>query len=302
MSKFAALTDVSDHGLVDVGPLVRATRLRNVLRANTVLSGVSGVVAAATAGFLGGLVGVSTTAARVVGIGLIVFAIDVALASGARHRHLPVLARLIGIADVAWVLATIVVVGSGTLTGPGVAIADVVGVIVACFALLELRGAAAVQAAGPVADEIPPLEAITVAAEVDAPTERAWAVVTDHELYGRLAPNLGRVEINAANGPGLARRCYDGRGRGWNESCTLWDEGRRFAVAVDTGDCPYPLRIMRGSWSVDPLGVGRSRFGMTFVFQPRRGVRGRAFAWMMQAAFPVVLRRILRGWREAATS
>lgn len=99
MTDVVALTEVSDPGLVRVEALLRATRLRNVLRVNAADSGVSGLVAAGAAGSLGDLVGVPSTAARVVGVGLVVFAIGVAAASGARHRRLPVLARLIGIAD-----------------------------------------------------------------------------------------------------------------------------------------------------------------------------------------------------------
>jgi hypothetical protein len=71
-------------------------------------------------------------------------------------------------------------------------------------------------------------------------------------------------------------------------------------VAVDTGDYPYPLAVMQGSWAVEPIATDRSRLVMRFLFQPRAGLRGRAFAWAMHAAFPFVLRRILRGWRQAA--
>lgn len=145
----------------------------------------------------------------------------------------------------------------------------------------------------------PPLEAMAISTEVDALAERAWVVVTDHELYGRLAPNLGRVELTTTNGPDLARRCTDRKGRGWNESCTLWDDGRRFAVAVDTSDYPYPLQVVRGSWWVDPISGARCRLGMTFLFQPRPGLRGRLFVWAMHAAFPLTVRRILRGWTDA---
>lgn len=40
---------------------------------------------------------------------------------------------------------------------------------------------------------------------------------------------------------------------------------------------------------------------MAFAFQPEPTQHGRLFAIVMQALFPAVLRRILRGWRDAAT-
>jgi hypothetical protein len=298
MADLTAQPTISDPGLEQVQPLLLATRLRKVLRVNAAVSGLSGFAAALASGWIAEVMGVSTIVVRVVGVGLVLFAIGVGFASGSRQRRLPGLARLIGVADACWVTATAVLVATGALGDAGIGVAVCVGVVVAGFSVFELRGAAAVVSAPLVADLSPSLEAITIAAEVDASAERAWAVVTDHELYGRLAPNLGRVDLTTTNGPELARRCTDNRGRGWSESCTLWDEGRRFAVAVDTSDYPYPLRTMRGSWSVDRLGPARSRLGMTFLFQPRPGLRGRIFVWAMHAAFPVVLRRILRGWND----
>jgi hypothetical protein len=290
---------VSDPGLEQVQPLLVATRLRNVLRVNTVVSGLSGLAAAVASGWIAEVMGVSTMAVGVVGVGLVLFATGVGLASGSRQRRLPGLARLIGVADAGWVAGTAVLIATGAFSAAGVGMVVAIGVVVASFAALELRGAAAVVSGPPVADVSPPLEAITISADVDAAAERGWAVVTDHELYARLAPNLGRVELTTANGPELARRCTNNKGQGWSESCTLWDEGRRFAVAVDTSDYPYPLQTMRGSWSVDQLAPARSRLGMTFLFQPRPGLRGRLFVWTMHAAFPFVLRRILRGWKDA---
>jgi hypothetical protein len=126
--------------------------------------------------------------------------------------------------------------GIGAAAGVGVAVA--IGVVVAGFAALELRGAAAVP---------------------------------------------------------------DRKGRGWSEPCTLWDDGRRFAVAVDTSDYPYLLQVMRGSWSVDRLAEVRSRLGMTFLFRPRPGLRGRLSVWAMHAGFLVMARWILRGWNDAVS-
>ncbi len=142
---------------------------------------------------------------------------------------------------------------------------------------------------------------VEVSRTIDAPVERAWSVITDHDLYGRLAPNLRGVQAMTPNGPGLERRCVDSLGRGWNESCTLWDEGRRFAVEVDTSDYPYPLEIMRGMWWVEPVDAHHSRAGMRFEFAARPGLWGRFFVAIMRVAFRPVVGRILRGWQREAS-
>ena len=151
-----------------------------------------------------------------------------------------------------------------------------------------------------VLDEVPPTEVCHVEAAIDTTPAIAWSVITDHELYGRLAPNLSRVSPTAADGPGLTRTCANRGGDEWSETCTVWDEGHQYDIAVDTSNYPYPLVEMRGSWSTGatvPVVVS-----MDFRYRPRPGIRGRLFAAAMQAAFPMVLGRIIRGWRRAASA
>jgi ketosteroid isomerase-like protein len=69
---------------------------------------------------------------------------------------------------------------------------------------------------------------------VQARPDLVWAVVADVALYAQLATGLSHVEILEGDGQGLRRRCYDTRGRGWNETCTVWEPGRRFQMRVDT--------------------------------------------------------------------
>ena len=64
--------------------------------------------------------------------------------------------------------------------------------------------------------------------------EVAWQVMIDHEGYADVAYNLSKVEVVSGRGLGMCRRCYDTSGRGWGETCTLWEEGRAYAFSVDT--------------------------------------------------------------------
>jgi hypothetical protein len=306
-------TALTGDAVVDGLTPLRLTvqRLRNTLRANASTSFAGGAVASIVPGRLALLLGVSQPMfVRLVGFGLIGFSAVVFGSSGARTTRLLPATRIIVAADVAWVVASGATVVAGWYSRRGDILVAAVAGMVAMFATRQARSqraANAISAGGSSSfadiDEHPPVEVVHVERAINASVDEAWRVVTDHELYGRLAPNLGGVRATAPNGLGLTRTCTNRSGEEWHETCTLWTDqpGRehRFDVAVDTTNYPYPLRTMNGSWWVRPTGdPQRVLVGMDFRFQPRSGVRGRLFAAIMHAAFPVVLRRILTGWKN----
>jgi ribosome-associated toxin RatA of RatAB toxin-antitoxin module len=95
---------------------------------------------------------------------------------------------------------------------------------------------------------------------VQASPDVAWEVVSDVGGFGDVAPNLSRAEVLEGQGQGMVRRCYDARGRGWSEDCTLWEEGHRYEMRVRTETYPFPLRQLfrdfRGTWEVEPSAEG----------------------------------------------
>lgn len=127
-----------------------------------------------------------------------------------------------------------------------------------------------------------------------------WNVVSDHDLYGRLAPNLSRVAATSSDGPSLTRRCWDRSGKHWDEVCTDWEAGRGFAVEVDTSasDYPYPLSEMRGEWRLEDSDATETTVRIRFAYRAERSPRGAAFAAMMRVAMGPSVRRITRGWRR----
>lgn len=279
-----------------------AQRLRNILRLNAVTSTVGGLIAVIAAGPLDRLLGTGQPGwVRATGGGLVVFAGAVTSIAGARASTLARLTPLVIMADVAWVLASAATIAAGWFSFGGGTLVAAVTLQVGSFAVLQTRqwrrlGRYDVGAI----DESPPVEYVHSERRVHVDAGTAWRVVTAHELYGRLAPNLAGVHAHSGNGPDLSRTCTSRGGKQWSEACTLWDEGKRFAVSVDTSDYPYPLAVMEGEWWVEPDG-DHCVVGMDFRYQPHRTVRGRVFAALMQAAFPFVLRRILNGWERAMT-
>jgi hypothetical protein len=82
---------------------------------------------------------------------------------------------------------------------------------------------------------------------VAAPRQRVWEVVGDVAGIATHAPGLSKSEVMAGEAEGMIRRCYNRAGKGWNETCTVWQPGHRYTMEVDTSDYPYPLRAMRRS-------------------------------------------------------
>ena len=114
-----------------------SNRLRTVLSVNAATSFAAGVLGLAATEQLVDELGLQSTGwTRLVAAGLVVFAVDVVL--GARSRHLRTTALLTSVADVAWVVATVVVLSTVDLTTPGQVVAVVMGVAVLDFALLQL--------------------------------------------------------------------------------------------------------------------------------------------------------------------
>lgn len=268
-----------------------------MLRTNAVFSLVGGVVALVAFAPVDTMLG---TGSRVVvaacGVGLIAFAVfvaDVAASSPGSARRRAV---VVSIADGMWCAGTAVLLAAVDVTGAGVVLLVAIALVVAAFGLIQV---VLVRRSAGIDPGVAVPERIHVEHVIDAASDHVWPLLTDHDLYGRLAPNLSRVEVLGGAGVGMQRRCYDTLGRGWSERCVLWDEGSRFAVDVDTSDYPYPLDVMRGSWGVERLGTDRSIVTMDFELVPRRGLAGALFVIVMLAGFRPVLTRIVRGWQRS---
>ena len=109
---------------------------------------------------------------------------------------------------------------------------------------------------------------------LDAPRAGAWEVLSDLDGWGAHAPNLSKTEVVEGAAEGAVRRCHNNAGKGWTETCTLWQPGRRYVMEVDTSDYPFPLEVVRGTFSVVDDGPG-SRVTLRFDYKFRYGIFGR---------------------------
>jgi hypothetical protein len=115
-------------------------RLRRVLRANAAFSATGGLGALGAVAPVDDLLGAGDRAlVAVIGAGLFAFAVVVFAIARSERRRLLRGAAVVSIADLVWVVATIVVVVVGDLAATGVAVLVVVAVVVAGFAFQQLR-------------------------------------------------------------------------------------------------------------------------------------------------------------------
>ena len=139
------------------------------------------------------------------------------------------------------------------------------------------------------------------ARKTDAPRADAWAVLSDHSGWGDHAPNLSKSEVVAGSGEGAVRRCYNNAGKGWSETCTLWQPGTRYVMEVDTSDYPYPLSVMRGTFDVDDAGNG-SIIRLRFDYKVKGGPAGRVLGLLLRPVFARTCKGLLDSLEQAALS
>lgn len=136
------MTTISAHTSIDgTAPVAEypARNLRRVLSANATTSAVGGFAGLLAASWWSDTLGIPSVGwIQLVSIGLIVFAVDVGLVAARATASLRSAALAISVADLAWVIGTVVVLATVDLTTTGWVVAVVMGIGVADFALLQL--------------------------------------------------------------------------------------------------------------------------------------------------------------------
>lgn len=142
------------------------------------------------------------------------------------------------------------------------------------------------------------METIEVKRIVNAPQEIVWNVISDVEGYANFASNLSKAQIMSGSETSMVRRCWDTKGQGWNEQCTLWDEGRAYSMTVDTTapDYPYPIKSLNGYWAAEPAPNG-TLITMRFEYELKFGIAGKALAKLMSRQSRKIAEDVLDNWQ-----
>lgn len=234
------------------------------------------------------------------GIGLLAFAALVLWTASQTHIHRG-RSKLITILDAGWVLisAGLVILIPQLWTPAGLSIVIVVAIVVALFALDQALGLMLLYQGK---SDVRALRrgnqmTLTAKAMTQASPERVWQVMSHQEAYADVADNISKVEVTRGSGPDLERRCFDNDGKSWNETCTMWDEGRAFAFRVHTEapDYPYPIAQLSGEWALSPVSGG-TQILMTFQVTAKPGLMNGLLFRLMAAPFSAICDRLLLRW------
>lgn len=108
---------------------------------------------------------------------------------------------------------------------------------------------------------------------IDAPVALVWGIVSDLDSYQQHTGTLTETTVISGDSQGAVRRCVDASGNHWLETCTTWDEERRYVMDVDVSTYPARYRMLfrsfKGTWSVEPVD-DRTRVTIRFEADLRR--------------------------------
>ena len=224
--------------------------------------------------WLDDVLGVPSWVLALVGVGLVGFAAAI-LAAMTRPATLRRDATAVITADLAWVLATPVVLASDLLSTTGERALVVTTVLVGVLAVEQLVGL--VRSRGLPRPGVRPVQLVG-RRDVDASADVAWAAVADAAGYAAFAPGIAAARTDGPLAEGMRRICTDEAGNEWNETCSLVEPGRAYRMTVDTSTYPWHFRVLLDSfgmaWRVTPRAAG-STIELTFGGGVLLGVLGR---------------------------
>lgn len=235
--------------------------------------------------------GWQSLALRGLGVGLLIFALDLFLMVTNRFVS-KASVMLITLLDVGWVVASaaLLLFGRSLFTDLGIGLVTIVAGFTGIFAIGQSIGAGKIVAPKSRAS-VRTTDGrlhMTVNRAVDAPADKVWAVMNDHPGYADVASNISKVEVLSGHGIGMQRRCYGPKGESWRETCDLFEEGKAFGFKIHTEaeDYPYPISDLQGRWAVRPRGDG-SEFSIDINAKPKGG-------FLKQILFSIVAARTFK--------
>ena len=171
------------------------TALRRAVLGNGIFSTVSGAATAAFASPIAEFMEIPTWALYVVGLGTLLFGVSLLFAGRATSIDRKGVAFTL-IADATWVLMAIVIILiPGTMTGAGKIVYGLVSLVVAVFAVLQTRGL--------IEDTRNTPYQVEVRTEIAARPEEAWEILSDLQGFEGWNPFIVAADGNVEPGEQL---------------------------------------------------------------------------------------------------
>ncbi len=112
--------------------------------------------------------------------------------------------------------------------------------------------------------------------KVKAHADVVWRVISDLASFAEVAPHISAVEMLGGEKGAARRRLYSDLGYSWTEHCIEWQEGKAYAMEVDSSDPPYPFRAMIRRFELEEQSDGVV-VRMHYDYKPKFGVFGRIY-------------------------
>lgn len=270
--------------------------LRLALAANAVFSLSSALFMLFRPALVGEWLGIQAPLIlQVVGIGLVVFAIEL-IYQATRQRVATWRALLASAADFLWVIGSIVLLFAlPKLFSPlgNVLVLAVAGAVFG-FGAWQLWAAGRAHKTGKDSEY-----RHCIIVETNAPAEKMWRVVGDIGDIKNYMPSLKHSVILDGKIPGVGavRACEDHAGKQWSEECTAFNPGHSFAVRFlsEAPNFPFPAKTMRGGWEVTPSNGG-SRVMVWWELTPKSKLLAPVIlpllAFQADRDFPKIIQRM----------
>ncbi len=134
---------------------------------------------------------------------------------------------------------------------------------------------------------------------VQATKQATWKVISDVSNYYQVAPNIDGVTVISGKGEGMVRACSHGKDS-WTETCTLWEEEKRYAFEVNTSapDYPYPFNYLQGYWEVEEITPSTTRIILRFRFRYKHNFQNILLHPFLKGKFSQIVDELLDNWEK----
>ncbi|HAS43411.1 MAG TPA: hypothetical protein DCS93_23225 [Microscillaceae bacterium] len=272
------------------------TTLNRALTANFLTSLLFGIILIFFQAQVAQLFGVTPHVVfPIIGAGLLLFALSIAIEI---KKQRPLAIFWISAQDALWVITSAVVLvwQPWPISAAGYWIIDGVAMLVLLFCVLQIKGLAQINTRNGA-------KILTFKRVINAPQARVWEIITQFEEFHLVAPNIDAVEIlsDQTQGTGMIRACSHGS-KSWQETCTLWDEGKKYAFEVDTQapDYPFPFAALRGTWELYPLNEQRTEILMEFEVTYKKKIHQALLHPIAQWQHRKTGETLLNNWQKMA--
>ena len=138
---------------------------------------------------------------------------------------------------------------------------------------------------------------VRVEQAVDAPRDALFAVLSDHEGYGRF-PGVRKCELietgsTERNGLGALRRVYLGGPTVLDEEIVAYDAPHHFEYRIVRAR-PVPVKHTLGRLEFEAIGPNRTRVVWTTTFDIRLPIIGRSISNRAAVQFTRAFKKIIR--------